>query len=199
MTTARGLPDRLCPLFGSRGNPRSEEAKRRTALRSGRCLPAGMCASRPATTKGRAALPASMWGRERRAIYQRECILSIPFDKLGMPPPSVSPRTCHRSPRACSTLYSYMALPAVVIGGLTWLVKRNGRRGRRRRMSRYQPLRRRVVAAVRVSRGDRADRPLFPRRALHQRNGRVTNLNGGFPQHLGGPRHRGRHALACGG
>ena len=51
-------------------------------------------------------------------------ISSVSFDKLGMPPlqdrsyASISETVQH-------TIYSYMALPAAVLGGLTYLIKRN--------------------------------------------------------------------------
>jgi hypothetical protein len=51
-------------------------------------------------------------------------ISSIPFDQLGMPPleersyASISETVQH-------TLYSYMALPAVALAGLTYVVRRN--------------------------------------------------------------------------
>lgn len=51
-------------------------------------------------------------------------ISAIPFDKLGMPPlgersfASISETVQH-------TIYNYMALPALVLGGLTYAVRRN--------------------------------------------------------------------------
>ena len=65
-----------------------------------------------------------VWGEKEAGGTNVMHISSIPFDKLGMPPlgershVSISEGVQH-------TLYSYMALPAVVLGGLTWLVKRN--------------------------------------------------------------------------
>ncbi|MCG8074482.1 MAG: hydrogenase 2 protein HybA, partial [Candidatus Thiodiazotropha taylori] len=51
-------------------------------------------------------------------------ISSIPFEKLGMPPleersyASISETVQH-------TIYSYMALPAAALAGLTYIVRRN--------------------------------------------------------------------------
>lgn len=65
-----------------------------------------------------------VWGEKEAGGTNVMHISSIPFDKLGMPPlgersaASVAEGVQH-------TLYSYFALPAVALAGLTYVVKRN--------------------------------------------------------------------------
>jgi len=65
-----------------------------------------------------------IWGEKEAGGTNVMHISSVSFDKLGMPPleersyASISEGVQH-------TLYSYLALPAVALAGLTFLVKRN--------------------------------------------------------------------------
>lgn len=65
-----------------------------------------------------------VWGEKEAGGTNVMHISSIPFEKLGMPPlgersaASVAEGVQH-------TLYSYFALPAVALAGLTYVVKRN--------------------------------------------------------------------------
>lgn len=65
-----------------------------------------------------------VWGEKEAGGTNVMHISSVPFDKLGMPPlgersyASISETVQH-------TLYSYMVLPAVVLGGLSYVVRRN--------------------------------------------------------------------------
>ena len=119
-----------CPtgatLFGSR-TALLEEAKRRMQLRPGEIYNYPRGDVRQPSSHHEKAVPhyqQHVWGEKEAGGTNVMHISSIPFDKLGMPPlgershVSISEGVQH-------TLYSYMALPAVVLGGLTWLVKRN--------------------------------------------------------------------------
>lgn len=119
-----------CPtgatLFGSRESLLAE-AKRRMALRPGETYnyPRGDVRA-PASfhEKDVPVYQQHVWGEKEAGGTNVMHISAIPFDRLGMPPlgersyVSISEGVQH-------TLYSYMALPAVLLGGLTWLVKRN--------------------------------------------------------------------------
>ncbi len=119
-----------CPtgatLFGSR-EALLEEAKRRLALKPGEVYqyPRGDVRN-PSSTHEKEVLEYQphIWGEKEAGGTNVMHISSIPFDKLGMPPlpersyASISETVQH-------TIYSYMALPAVLLGGLTYLVKRN--------------------------------------------------------------------------
>ena len=119
-----------CPtgatLFGSR-EALLEEARRRMALKPGEIYNYPRGDVRNPSSFHEKTVPEykqHIWGEKEAGGTNVMHISSIPFDKLGMPPlgersyVSISESVQH-------TLYSYMALPAVVLGGLTWLVKRN--------------------------------------------------------------------------
>jgi Fe-S-cluster-containing dehydrogenase component len=119
-----------CPtgatLFGSR-EALLEEAHRRIALEPGEIYDYPRGDVRDPSATHEKAVPEykqHIWGEKEAGGTNVLHISSIPFDKLGMPPlgersyVSISETVQH-------TLYSYMALPAVLLGGLTWLVKRN--------------------------------------------------------------------------
>ena len=65
-----------------------------------------------------------IWGEKEAGGTNVMHIASISFGKLGMPPlpersyASISETVQH-------SIYQYMALPAVALGGLTYLIKRN--------------------------------------------------------------------------
>ncbi len=119
-----------CPtgatLFGSR-EALLEEAKRRVALKPGEIYNYPRGDVRDPDSYHEKAVPEyrqHVWGEKEAGGTNVMHVSSISFDKLGMPPlgersyVSISEGVQH-------TLYSYLALPAVMLGGLTWLVKRN--------------------------------------------------------------------------
>ena len=119
-----------CPtgatLFGSR-EALLDEAKRRMALKPGEIYNYPRGDVREPDSFHEKEVPQyqqHVWGEKEAGGTNVLHISSIPFDKLGMPPldersyVSISESVQH-------TLYSYLALPAVVLGGLTWIVKRN--------------------------------------------------------------------------
>jgi Fe-S-cluster-containing dehydrogenase component len=119
-----------CPtgatLFGSR-EALLAEAKRRMALTPGEIYNYPMGDVRAPASHHEKAVPKyqqHIWGEREAGGTNVLHLSAIPFDQLGMPPlgersyVSISEGVQHG-------LYSYMALPAVVLGGLAWLVKRN--------------------------------------------------------------------------
>jgi len=119
-----------CPtgatLFGSR-EALLAEAKRRLALKPGDIYNYPRGDVREPSSWHEAAVPQyrdHIWGEKEAGGTNVMHISSIPFDKLGMPPlgershASISEGIQH-------TLYSYMALPIVALGGLAYLAKRN--------------------------------------------------------------------------
>ena len=119
-----------CPtgatLFGSR-EALLEEAKRRMALKPGESYSFPLGDVRNPDGHHDMEVPTyqqHIWGEKEAGGTNVMHISSIPFDQLGMPPlgersyASISEGVQH-------TIYNYMALPAVLLGGLTWLVKRN--------------------------------------------------------------------------
>jgi Fe-S-cluster-containing dehydrogenase component len=120
----------VCPtgatLFGSR-KALLEEAKRRMALKPGESYnyPRGDVRQPDSHQEKQAPTYQShIWGEKEAGGTNVMHISSIPFDKLGMPPlpersyASISETVQH-------TLYSYLALPAVALAGLTYVVRRN--------------------------------------------------------------------------
>lgn len=120
----------VCPtgatLFGSR-KALMEEAKRRMTLKPGEVYnyPRGDV-STPESYHEKAVpeYQDHIWGEKEAGGTNVLHISSIPFDQLGMPPleersyASISETVQH-------TLYSYMALPAIALAGLTYVVRRN--------------------------------------------------------------------------
>ncbi|MEW8248173.1 MAG: hydrogenase 2 operon protein HybA, partial [Candidatus Thiodiazotropha endolucinida] len=120
----------VCPtgatLFGSR-KALLEEAKRRMTLKPGEIYNYPRGDVRSPDSHHEKAVPEyrqHVWGEKEAGGTNVLHISSIPFDKLGMPPlqersyASISETVQH-------TLYSYMALPAIALAGLTYVVRRN--------------------------------------------------------------------------
>ncbi|MEW8253077.1 MAG: hydrogenase 2 operon protein HybA [Candidatus Thiodiazotropha taylori] len=120
----------VCPtgatLFGSR-KALLEEAKRRMTLKPGETYNYPRGDVREPESRHEKAVPAyqnHIWGEKEAGGTNVLHISSIPFEKLGMPPleersyASISETVQH-------TIYSYMALPAVALAGLTYIVRRN--------------------------------------------------------------------------
>ncbi|MCB1869335.1 MAG: hydrogenase 2 operon protein HybA [Gammaproteobacteria bacterium] len=119
-----------CPtgatLFGTR-EALLQEARRRMSLKPGEIYnyPRGDV-SKPHSLYEKPApeYQQHIWGEKEAGGTNVLHISAIPFDKLGMPPlrersyASISETVQH-------TIYNYMALPAVVLGGLTYVVRRN--------------------------------------------------------------------------
>ncbi|MES9966365.1 MAG: hydrogenase 2 operon protein HybA [Sedimenticola sp.] len=120
----------VCPtgatLFGTR-DALMEEAKRRMALKPGDIYeyPRGDL-SQPFNhhEKEVPEYQQHIWGEKEAGGTNVLHISAIPFDKMGMPPleersyASISESVQH-------TLYSYFALPAVALAGLSYVVRRN--------------------------------------------------------------------------
>ncbi|MES9950006.1 MAG: hydrogenase 2 operon protein HybA [Candidatus Thiodiazotropha sp.] len=120
----------VCPtgatLFGSR-KALLEEAKRRMTLKPGEIYNYPRGDVRNPDSHHEKTVPEyrqHVWGEKEAGGTNVLHISSIPFDKLGMPPlqersyASISETVQH-------TLYSYMALPAIALAGLTYVVRRN--------------------------------------------------------------------------
>ncbi|MET0088021.1 MAG: hydrogenase 2 operon protein HybA [Sedimenticola sp.] len=120
----------VCPtgatLFGTR-DALMEEAKRRMALKPGDIYeyPRGDL-GKPYNhhEKEVPEYQQHIWGEKEAGGTNVLHISAIPFDKMGMPPleersyASISESVQH-------TLYSYFALPAVALAGLSYVVRRN--------------------------------------------------------------------------
>ncbi|MCP3866984.1 MAG: hydrogenase 2 operon protein HybA [Gammaproteobacteria bacterium] len=120
----------VCPtgatLFGSR-EALLEEARRRMALKPGESYMYPRGDVRDPISSHERAVPSYLqhiWGEKEAGGTNVLHISSIPFDKLGMPPlpdrsyASISETMQH-------SLYQYLALPALALGGLTYVIKRN--------------------------------------------------------------------------
>ncbi|MCG8428874.1 MAG: hydrogenase 2 operon protein HybA [Chromatiales bacterium] len=120
----------VCPTGATLFGPRDllmEEAKRRTALKPGDNYnyPRGDI-SKPYSyhEKEVPEYKGHIWGEKEAGGTNVLHISSIDFDKLGMPPlgersaASIAEGVQH-------TLYNYLALPAVALAGLTYVVRRN--------------------------------------------------------------------------
>jgi Fe-S-cluster-containing dehydrogenase component len=124
-----------CPtgatLFGTR-TALLEEAKRRQALKPGEVYAYPMGDVRKPDRFHEKVVPQyqpKVWGEKEAGGTNVMHLSAIPYDKLGMPP--LGERSfASISEGVQSTLYSYLALPAVALGGLTWLVKRNTEAGK---------------------------------------------------------------------
>ncbi len=119
-----------CPtgatLFGSR-EALLEEARRRMALKPGEIYNYPRGDVRDPVSSHEKAVPSYLqhiWGETEAGGTNVMHISSIAFDKLGMPPlpdrsyASISETVQH-------TLYQYLALPALALGGLTYVIKKN--------------------------------------------------------------------------
>lgn len=119
-----------CPtgatLFGSR-TALLEEAKRRIALQPGQVYKYPMGDVRKPASFHEKAVPQyqnHVWGEKEAGGTNVMHLSAIAYDKLGMPP--LGERSfASISEGVQSALYSFMALPAIALGGLTWVVKRN--------------------------------------------------------------------------
>ncbi|HEB87559.1 MAG TPA: hydrogenase 2 operon protein HybA [Gammaproteobacteria bacterium] len=120
----------VCPTGATLFGPRKAllaEAKRRMTLKPGEIYnyPRGDV-SKPYSHHEKvvpAYLP-HIWGEKEAGGTNVMHISAIPFDKLGMPPLG------ERSPASIAegvqhTLYKYMALPAIALAGLTYVVHHN--------------------------------------------------------------------------
>ncbi|MDD5393074.1 MAG: hydrogenase 2 operon protein HybA [Thiothrix sp.] len=120
----------VCPTGATLFGPRDalmKEAKRRLALKAGEVtqFPRGDIRHpfHP-HEKAAATYQQHVWGEKEAGGTNVLHISAIPFDQLGMPPlgersaASISEGVQHG-------LYSYLALPAVALAGLTYLVRRN--------------------------------------------------------------------------
>jgi Fe-S-cluster-containing dehydrogenase component len=119
-----------CPtgatLFGSR-TALMEEAKRRMALKPGETYSYPLGDVRDPSSRHDKTVPTyqdHIWGEKEAGGTNVLHISAVPFDKLGMPPlpersyASISETVQH-------TLYSFMALPAAALIGLTYVVRKN--------------------------------------------------------------------------
>ena len=119
-----------CPtgatLFGTRA-ALLEEAKRRLALKPGQVYNYPRGDVRKPDSFHEKAVPEyqrTVWGEKEAGGTNVMHLSSIPYDKLGMPP--LGERSfASISEGVQGTVYNYMALPAIALGGLTWLVRRN--------------------------------------------------------------------------
>lgn len=119
-----------CPtgatLFGSR-EMLLAEARRRIALRPGEIYNYPRGDIRKPDSHHEKVVPHyqhHVWGESEAGGTNVLHISAVPFEKLGMPPlgersaASIAEGVQH-------TLYSYLALPAAALAGLTYVVKRN--------------------------------------------------------------------------
>jgi Fe-S-cluster-containing dehydrogenase component len=121
----------VCPTGATLFGPRDmlmEEAKRRTTLKKGETynFPRGDI-SKPESYHEKemeSGYIDHVWGEKEAGGTNVLHISNIPFEKLGMPPleersaASISETVQH-------SLYSYFALPAAALAGLTYVVKKN--------------------------------------------------------------------------
>lgn len=119
-----------CPTGATLFGPREmllDEAKRRLTLKPGEIYnyPRGDLSNPSAPHEKKVPkYQQHVWGEKEAGGTNVLHISAIPFDKLGMPPldersaASVAEGVQH-------TLYNYMALPAVALAGLSYLVRRN--------------------------------------------------------------------------
>ncbi len=119
-----------CPtgatLFGSRA-ALLEEAKRRLALKPGQIYNYPMGDVRKPASYHEKAVPNyqnHVWGEKEAGGTNVMHLSAVSYDKLGMPP--LGERSAASiSEGVQSTVYAYMALPAIALGGLSWIVRRN--------------------------------------------------------------------------
>ncbi|VAX13489.1 Hydrogenase-2 operon protein HybA [hydrothermal vent metagenome] len=120
----------VCPTGATLFGPREAllaEAKRRMALKPGEIYNYPRGDVRKPYSHHEKAVPvylSHIWGEKEAGGTNVMHISAVPFNKLGMPPLG------ERSPASIAegvqhTLYSYMALPAIALAGLTYVVHRN--------------------------------------------------------------------------
>lgn len=120
----------VCPtgatLFGSR-TALLEEAKRRIALKPGQVYNYPLGDVRKPASFQEKVVPQyqnHVWGEKEAGGTNVMHLSAIPYEKIGMPP--LGERSyASISEGVQSAIYSFMALPAIALGGLTWVVKRN--------------------------------------------------------------------------
>lgn len=120
----------VCPTGATLFGPRTaliEEAKRRLALKPGDKYHYPRGDVRKPDSFHEALVPQyqdHVWGEKEAGGTNVLHLAAVPYDKLGMPP--LGERSYASISESVQTsLYSYMALPALALGGLTWVVKRN--------------------------------------------------------------------------
>ncbi|MEN9501232.1 MAG: hypothetical protein RI964_517 [Pseudomonadota bacterium] len=120
----------VCPTGATLFGPRDmlmKEAKRRLALKAGEVTQFPRGDIRHPFQPHEKAVPIyqqHVWGEKEAGGTNVLHISAIPFEQLGMPP--LEERSaCSISETVQHTIYSYMALPAVALAGLTFLVHRN--------------------------------------------------------------------------
>ena len=119
-----------CPtgatLFGSR-TALLAEAKRRLALKPGETYLYPRGDVRKPDSFHEKLVPQyqkTVWGEKEAGGTNVMHLSAVPYDQIGMPP--LGERShASISEGVQSTLYSFMALPAIALGGFTWLVKRH--------------------------------------------------------------------------
>lgn len=126
-----------CPtgatLFGSRATL-LEEAKRRLALKPGQVYKYPMGDVRKPDRFHEKVVPQyqdHVWGEKEAGGTNVMHLSAVPYHKMGMPP--LGERSfASISEGVQSAVYSFMALPAIALGGLTWVVKRNTENARKK-------------------------------------------------------------------
>ena len=119
-----------CPtgatLFGSR-TALLAEAKRRMTLKPGQVYNYPMGDVRKPASFHEKAAPQyqnHVWGEKEAGGTNVMHLSAVSYDKMGMPP--LGERSyASISEGVQSTVYSYMALPVIALGGLSWIVRRN--------------------------------------------------------------------------
>ncbi len=120
----------VCPTGATLFGPRKEllaEAKRRMALKAGSIYQYPRGDIRKPSNSHEKAVPVyqqHIWGEKEAGGTSVLHISAIPFDKLAMPP--VGERSAASIAEGVQhSIYSYMALPAIVMAGLVYAVKKN--------------------------------------------------------------------------
>ncbi len=120
----------VCPTGATLFGPREallQEAKRRVALQPGEIYnyPRGDV-TKPYSYHEKA-IPAyqpHVWGEKEAGGTNVMHVSAVPFDRLGMPP--VGDRSAASIAEGVQhTIYNYMALPAIALAGLAYVVHRN--------------------------------------------------------------------------
>ncbi len=120
----------VCPTGATLFGPRKvllEEAKRRMTLKPGEIYnyPRGDV-SKPYSYHEKAVptYQPHIWGEKEAGGTNVMHLSAVPFDKLGMPP--LGERSASSIAEGVQhSLYNYLALPAIALAGLTYVVRRN--------------------------------------------------------------------------